>query len=283
MFKSNKKAKIPLDRVGVNVSHKIVGGHIEREKKSSSSDILFCSVVVAVAVIGGTFFGYMKSNSVRTLADIPMNQWEWKDGIPPKERSYPLTYEDVRRGENPLITFGALKIKMNATDTGFEAIDSELHERCMKNESKSVWQYAEKNAHTYIKLHSVGGYLSCISRIYQERFCLSKYKREYINLIQSYHDNIKFVNVQLKEMTRGYRGAILEHAQKTESEMMGKQYVSGSSQKRLAFDQRVVSAVLELNRLGYIKKTDFGLVAQLPDEIADNMIKPKTDPCVLGD
>lgn len=172
-----------------------------------------------------------------------------------------------------------MKLKMEETADGFDAIDSELHERCMKPASKTAALYAEKKGVTFLNPESGAEFLACSMRIYRGRFCNDRY-----------HDRLV---ARLNEFVRARRDhiATVENIRGTNAGRMmieinraGKDKGNGisSGYKPAEFvPQSLGEQLRSLSAAGYISQADFsGLLSTVPNEFEPYLeAEAKAAPC----
>lgn len=132
----------------------------------TTADFLAGGVIVGLGLAAGLFFpgGWSSSAADPALAV--------RSEPPPIARAY------AKSKTVPFIGAGGamMNLKMVQTDVGFDGIDSELHEQCMKRVSSSAARYAEVKGRTILRPKQGAEFLVCSMRVYTSRFCKSFYR-----------------------------------------------------------------------------------------------------------
>ena len=152
--------------------------------------------VVSAIVFTGTFFmaraGYLDGGPSQTVLE------GYFDTEPaPVARNY---------AENAVVNNAAVadvraivKINVARSDTGFNAIDSELHEQCLKpllpGAADQVFSQGYFNASPENSIE----YLTCTMRIYKSRFCDGNYRER---LAERISETIRFYHEEMKRQPR---------------------------------------------------------------------------------
>lgn len=191
----------------------------------------------------------------------------------PRARSYDRT-------QKPPFVFPAsqsMMVKYAVTPGGFDAIDSELHERCMKKIDVTAARYAEIEGKTHLNIRAASRYLACTMGVYRERFCMLSYRKRLISrlreLLRAKASVEALRDVSMANpISRDALRRAHDFTQMMDSTDDGIR--SGDDDDDNIVDTRLPpvlgEALGDLSRAGYITQSDFGggLFASPPAEYA---------------
>ncbi|MEB2844004.1 hypothetical protein [Endobacterium cereale] len=100
-------------------------------------------------------------------------------------------------------------LKMNVTAEGFDAVDSELHERCLKRIDERSARYAEVHGKVPVATQTAAQFIACSMRNLKSRFCEKPHKDRLVARLG------EFIRVQ-----RAFAAEIKKIAQTPQGQMM---------------------------------------------------------------
>ncbi|PLW78004.1 hypothetical protein [Cohaesibacter celericrescens] len=125
-----------------------------------------------------------------------------------------------------------MRIDVNRTKTGLNAIDSELHERCTKKISKIAADWTVKKGVAYFHFEDAEKFLACSMRTQRSRFCDPAYRKR---LALRFQDYLRARTVIANRFT------IHEKSTALISKFSG-----GDKSKTGRLDEKTIKAMLEL-------------------------------------
>ena len=174
---------------------------------------------------------------------------------------------------------GGLKIKIPRTETGLNAIDSELHERCLKphfpNEAHDMMRlgYVSFSARKSVK------FLACTASIFKSRFCDSHYRARFAerltDTIKSHHK----MEARMAKLakSKGMQGYIYRQAKahKSLNDSSANNGIIGGDNQGPIISAEMSSQLAELSKYGLISKSDFSsMFKEGPKEVMAHL-KPQ--------
>lgn len=251
---------------------------------NQQNESIWSSVLIGIGVIvivsSTTFIGtiMLSSNTQATKSDYFANE------ITPVARDY------VASTLNSSASFGAIagvimKYKVNKTDTGLDAIDSELHEQCLKPLSPKVANDVMRLGYIGLSPAEGSNFLKCTMQVQKSRFCDSYYRKR---LAERLSGTLKKQQRILARYNRiknsgGMQGYALRQAQKYNkmNKDSGNRGISTGRTPVKIINAGVGANITELSKHGLLKKSDFGLsfLATVPPEIERYMVEQKKEVC----
>lgn len=191
---------------------------------------------------------------------------------------------------NSNVAFGALagtivKYKVNQTNTGLDAIDSELHEQCLKPTNPRVASDVMRLG--YIGLTPKGGskFIECTMKVQKSRFCSSYYRKRLAKRLSSTlkkQQNIlaRYNRIKNSGGMQGYAIRQMEKHEKWGRDSANKGISTGRTPVKI-INSGVGANITELSKHGLLKKSDFGLsiFATVPPEIERYMVEQEREVC----
>ena len=171
-----------------------------------------------------------------------------------------------------------MTLEMQQTADGFSAIDSELHERCMKPTSRDAAAYAEKRGQTFLGPEKGAEFLACTMRIYKNRFCDDQYRNRLVarlsEFVRARREHISMVkNVRESEMGR------MIVAVDSADRGRGNDVTSGY-QPSAFVPEPLAEQIRLLSRAGFVTQKDFtGLFSSTPAELKSYLQSDGKAPC----
>ena len=228
----------------------------------SLRDLGVGAVVLVVSFVGGFFIlGGFPGQSAPTAGN-PVQSAAASLGSdpPPVPRSY------KKKGPVPFIvgTSWMMALKMQQTPEGFDGIDSELHERCMKPTDRKAAQYAEVRGKTFLRPEAGAAFLACSMRVYKSRFCEPHYRERLVQRLE------EFVRARREHI------AVVEKARNTKVGRMAIEINEASSKGGVTsgylptefVPAQLAVAIHELSESGLLSQSDFnGLFSSTPEEL----------------
>ena len=179
---------------------------------------------------------------------------------------------------------GQLKIKIPRTETGLNAIDSELHERCLKphfpNEAHDMMRlgYVSFPARSGIK------FLACTASIFKSRFCDSHYRARFAerltNTIKSHHK----MEAKLAKLakSKGFQGHVYRQTMAIKSlvDSSGNKGISSGRNQGPIISAEMSAQLAELSKHGLISKSDFStMFKEGPKEVMEHLKPQQYEVC----
>lgn len=171
-----------------------------------------------------------------------------------------------------------MTLAMQQTPEGFDAIDSELHERCMKPTSRDAADYAEKRGQTFLVPEKGAEFLACSMRIYTNRFCDDRYRKRLVarlsEFVRARREHISFVK-SIRESDMGQMIVAVDGANRGR----GADVTSGY-QPSAFVPQALAEQIRRVSRAGFVTQKDFGgLFSAAPDELKPYLQAEGRAPC----
>lgn len=227
------------------------------------SDLGIGAAVLLVTFVGGLFVsGTFSGQSTPAAQDSAQSQVRTLSSDPtPIPRSY------KKDGPIPFVigTNWKMTFKMQETPDGFDGIDSELHERCMKSVDRNAAQYAEARGKTFLKPEDGAAFLACSMRIYKSRFCESHYRERLVSRLR------EFVRARREHL------AVVDKARNTNmGRMMVEINEAGTKRGGITsgyqptefVPTQLAQAIRTLSSDGLLSQSDFsGLFSSTPEEL----------------
>ena len=229
----------------------------------SVNEIAVGGAFIVFAALAGFFLTWMFSdNSSSTTAGSPQAS---VSEPAPVARSY------LKTGPVPDIGVGGdrtMTIKMVETADGFDAIDSELHEQCLKRIEPQAAKYAEVEGSTLLSADKGAAFLACSMRIYTSRFCDPFYRDRLVKRLRA------FVSTRTKHLAvaqnarKGEPGRIVIDLDAIGREVNGG--VTSGYQPGSFVPTKLGRAIREISAAGLLVADDFGGVfTTLPEELKE--------------
>jgi len=256
--------------------------HLPRSNQQNAS--VWSSVLMGIGVIvivsSTTFMGtiMLSDKTHATKSDYFANE------ITPVARDYEA------RPLKSSASFGALagilvKYKVNKTDTGFDAIDSELHEQCLKPMNSRVASDVMRLGYIGLTPKAGSNFLECTMQVQKSRFCSSYYHKRLAKRLGSTLKKQQKIIAKYNRIKNagGMQGYAIRQAQKYDK-MIKDSSNKGISTGRTAvkiINAGVGAKITELSKHGLLNKSDFGLsiLATVPPEIDQYMVEQKREVC----
>lgn len=171
-----------------------------------------------------------------------------------------------------------MTLEMQQTPNGFGAIDSELHERCMKPTSSDAAAYAEKRGQTFLRPEKGAEFLACTMRIYKNRFCDDQYRKRLVarlsEFVRARREHISLVK-NVRESDMGRMIVAVDNANRGRDNDVTSGYQPSAFVPELLAEQ-----IRFLSRSGFITQKDFtGLFSTTPDELKPYLQSEGKPPC----
>jgi hypothetical protein len=228
----------------------------------SLRDLGIGAVTLLVTFVGGFFILGGFSGQSAPTAGNPVQSAAVSLGSdpPPVPRSY------KKKGPVPFVMGASWKmtLKMQETPEGFDGIDSELHEQCMKPADWTAAQYAEVRGKTLLTPEAGAAFLACSMRIYKSRFCEPRYRERLVKRLE------EFVRARREHI------AVVEKARNTKMGRMAIEINKASSKGEVTsgylptefVPAQLAVAIHELSESGLLSQSDFnGLFSSTPEEL----------------
>lgn len=242
----------------------------------SAGDLVIGATAVLVAFLGsyfvlGTFFSTGSMSAPTTTAAATVSATD----PTPVARTY------NKRGTVPFIMNASwmMTLKMHETPEGFDGIDSELHEQCMKSTSKAAAAYAEKRGETFLKPERGAEFLACSMRIYKSRFCEDDYHQRLVarlsEFVRARREHLATVE-KIHDTNLGRMVIEVDQASKKNSDGITSGYRPSEFVPSTLGGQ-----IRALSDAGYISQEDFaGLFSTVPEELKPYLkAEAGTSPC----
>lgn len=181
------------------------------------------------------------------------------------DRSYGQGGQSLFTADNPT----AMMLTMTTTSEGFDAIDSELQERCLKPLNGNAARYAEENGRVLLHPQTGARLLACSMQVFRGRLCEAPYRDRLV--------------ANLQEFVRAQRAGAEPQRNMTRPEGHGLSLeVSAAKTGRLPV-QRVPSILAQqlraLSDVSLISQVDFE--DDMPDELKPYLnVESGSSPCV---
>ena len=224
----------------------------------TAADFLIGGVIVGLGIAAGLFFPGGWSSSAKSPAKAVGSE------PPPIARAYP------KSKFVPFIGAGGamMNLKMVQTDVGFDGIDSELHERCMKRVRSSAARYAEVKGQTMLRPELGAEFLVCSMRVYTSRFCESFYRQRLADRLREFLRAQK-AKIALLARARSSNSGRMMLKMKAINEGRDDGVSSGFRPPSLVPDH-LGNEVRRMSKAGYLAASDFGwLFTTVPSELKD--------------
>ncbi len=236
-------------------------------------------------------------SSVTFVGTIVMSSGELHAGVKNSQKSDYFAGETTpiaRAYEKTLYrstaAFGAIagvnaNLKVNKTDVGLDAIDSELHEACLKpnypNEANDVARLGKISLHP----RKAAKYISCTMDVQKSRLCENYYSKRLAkrlnHVIQKEVANKAYVKRMLGGNSMGATAnrrmvAFSKSIKKAENKG-----ISSGTNKGPIISATVGAQITELTKHGLLSKSDFGLgiFSSIPPEIEKYMVEQTIEVC----
>lgn len=233
--------------------------------------------------LAGTLVGFMfaaslallwwfDSGSNTTGAALASNTHLFSSEPEPIARNYPKRPAsdfgfDVRSGQ-------VMTIKPVTTEEGFDAIDSELHERCLRNIGEVEAALAESIGKTYLTASEAEQYISCSMTVYTQRFCEPFYRERIVSRLQRF-EVLRGITIR---MANTALGRAYDHVAKN-IENDNPDVDFGSSYNPNIISVSLRQALRDLTEKGILKTEHFGWVPGVPEGLEPFVKEPKFDAC----
>lgn len=252
-------------------------------KSESSMGTILMGVSVVIIVSSITFIGTI------ITADSSTSGAEQKFNYFANEKT-PIARDYKKNPLRSNAAFGAafgsvVKLKINLTDTGFDAIDSELHERCLKPKFPRLANDVMRMGYIAANPKQSASYISCSMNIQKSRLCDSYYRKRLAtrlsDTIKKDAKNKAFIKKALK--SKGNLGYTTRMAKKI-ADGNNSQKNGGIQQGRNTgpvITTAIGQKITELSMHGLLKASDFGLsiFAEVPKELKAYMVEQTVEVC----
>lgn len=241
----------------------------------TAGDLAIGAVVLIAVFVGG--YGLMHGFSGRSItapAAVPVAARPASE-LAPRARTYDKT------GETPFLSgdHWVMTLKMQETADGFDAIDSELHERCMKPVNKLAARYAEKKGVTFLAPEQGAEFLACSMRIYRSRFCEDQYRDRLIARLNEFVRARRDRLAMVESMRRTEVGRVMMEISRANRDR-GSGVTAGYKPTEFV-PPPLGEQLRSLSAAGYISQADFGgLLSTVPEQLEPYLeAEAKTSPC----
>jgi hypothetical protein len=164
---------------------------IDREQlnfKSNKNSFTFPITLAGVFLLAfGVIFGLVKFLPAINLPIMAQNTQPkfatiFKDEPVARARSYPKDGEVSFRISVPF----EMKIWVNRTPDGLDAIDSELNERCVRRIDKDASDWSVEKGYAFFPAGLGPKLLTCLMQNQRNRFCDAKYRKRFVDRFYEY-------------------------------------------------------------------------------------------------
>ncbi|MGI2033697.1 hypothetical protein ACRQ1B_14990 [Rhizobium panacihumi] len=100
-------------------------------------------------------------------------------------------------------------LSMNVTDEGFDAIDSELHERCLKRIDERSARYAEVHGRVQVPTQTAARYIACSMQNLKSRFCEKPHKDRLVARLREFIRVQKAIASEVKRVAQTPQGQMM--------------------------------------------------------------------------
>ncbi len=170
----------------------------------------------------------------------------------------------------------SMRIAVNRTETGFDAIDSELHEHCTKKVSMDAASWAEKRGKVIFTLEEGAAFLACSMRHQVSRFCKPTYRKRLAHRIEEYLRAHKATAVMMKRAS-GFVQKTLAIKRLTDEAETGGIVAGGRSAQVITGE--LGRELKKLSAMGLIGTSDFGNWLKKAPEMLLPYLDDKSSPC----
>jgi hypothetical protein len=250
-----------------------------KQNETAWSSVLM-GIGVIVIVSSMTFIGtiMLSSNTQATKSDYFANE------ITPVARDY------ATGALNSSASFGAIagvimKYKVNKTDTGLDAIDSELHEQCLKPLSPKVANDVMRLGYIGLSPAAGSNFLKCTMQIQKSRFCDSYYRKRLAKRLSGTLKKQQLIVARYNRIKNsgGMQGYALRQAKKYNKMIKdtGNRGINTGRTPIKIINAGVGAKITELSKHGLLNKSDFGLsiLSTIPPEIERYMVEQEREVC----
>lgn len=95
-------------------------------------------------------------------------------------------YKKTGKAEGGWMPIATVSMPVNRTETGLDAIDSELHERCTKRTDKSAASWSIERGEARFHVKDTAKFLTCTMKHQRSRFCKPYYRKRLAERIIAY-------------------------------------------------------------------------------------------------
>lgn len=166
----------------------------------------------------------------------------------------------------------SVNITVNRTETGLDAIDSELHENCTRRISETAAEWSVKRGVAIFRVPEGAEFLACSMRHQRSRFCKSAYRDRLVSRIEEY---LRAHKAREKLLTR--------HAKMAERIVTFQQSIdqedNGDPRVLEIIPDDLGSALESLSGMGLIGKSDFGGLFKTAPEVLLPYLADVPRPC----
>lgn len=236
------------------------------------ADIAIGAVAILASFSGAYFF--LGRSSSPPPPTVPAVAASIGSDPAPIARSY------NKQGAVPFIVGQSwmMTLAMQQTPDGFDAIDSELHERCMKPTSRDAAAYAEKRGQTFLGPEKGAEFLACTMRVYKNRFCEDQYRKRLVarlsEFVRARREHISLVK-NVRESDMGRMIVAVDSANSGRSND-----VTSGYQPSAFVPEALAEQIRLLSRAGFVTQKDFwGLLSSAPDELKSYLQSEGKAPC----
>ena len=182
------------------------------------------------------------------------------------------TYET--HGAVPFALAGktSVNITVNRTETGLDAIDSELHENCTRRISDTAAEWSVKRGVAIFRVPEGAEFLACSMRHQRSRFCKSAYRERLVSRIEEY---LRAHKAREKLLAR--------HSKMTERIVATQRSIdpgqNGDPRVLELVPDDLAKALESLSGTGLIGKSDFGGLFKTAPEVLLPYLSDVPRPC----
>lgn len=170
-----------------------------------------------------------------------------------------------------------MTLDMQQTADGFDAIDSELHERCMKPTSKAAAGFAEKRGRTFLTPEQGAEFLACSMNIYRSRLCEERYRKRLVARLNEFVRARRKHLAVVKDVRNSDMGRMIvevDKAGKKDSD------ITAGYRPAAFVPESLAEQVHALSKAGFITQEDFGgLFSAAPDELKPYLLAEGNPAC----
>ena len=184
--------------------------------------------------------------------------------------------------ERPASAFGIgtvgskylVSFRMVTTKTGFDPIDSELHEKCLRDLDKEMAQFAEAEGKTYLSATTAADFIGCTMTMYTRRFCEPSYRKRLVNRLIHYG----LVRRATIKNNKTALGQAYNHVLKN-IEQSFDDVDTGVSRNPAIIPVTLRDGLRTLTERGILRASDFGKIVGPPEAFRPFILEPKHDAC----
>lgn len=177
-----------------------------------------------------------------------------------------------------------VKMKVNRTEIGFDAIDSELHERCLKPDYPRVANDVMRLGNIILKPRSAAAYVECSMGVVKSRLCESYYSKRLASRLaktikQQAHNKARIERLMKSGGQTGLMVNMAKRVKDADRDQQSEGIRSGNN-KGPIISASLGQKITELSKHGLLSKSDFGgLFATVPPEIQPYIVEQTVKVC----